>query len=54
MTVKLYRHIPTNTIAELVITQGPKVRVMRNPLDGVFQNVTEEEWSEWEQILEEE
>ncbi len=54
MTVKLYRHIPTNTIAELVIIQGTKVRVMRNHLDGAFQNVTEEEWSEWEQILEEE
>ncbi len=52
--MKLYRHIPTNTIAELVIIQGPKVRVMRNPLDGAFQNVTEEEWPEGEQILEEE
>ena len=52
--MKLYRHISTNTIAELVIIQGPKVRVMRNPLNGVFQNVTQEEWSEWEEILEEE
>ena len=52
--MKLYRHVPTNMIAELVIVQGPKVRVMRNPLDGVFQNVTDEEWSEWEEILEEE
>ncbi len=54
INLKLYRHVPTNMIAELVIVQGPKVRVMRNPLDGVFQNVTDEEWSEWEEILEEE
>ena len=54
MNLKLYRHIPTNTIAELVVIQGPKVRTMRNPLDGVFQNVTDEKWSEWELILEEE
>ncbi len=54
MIVKLYRHISTNTIAELVIIQGPKVRVMRNPLTGTFQNVTADEWEQWEEILEEE
>lgn len=52
--MKLYRNIDTNIIAELVIIQGPKVRVMRNPLTGKFQNVTADEWEQWEEILEEE
>lgn len=52
--MKLYRNIDTNIVCELVVIQGPKVRVMRNPLNGDFHNVNDEEWIQWELILEDE
>ena len=54
MNVKLYRNIDSNIVCELVVVQGPKVRVLRNPLNGDFHNVTEDEWIQWELILEDE
>ncbi len=52
--MKLYRNLKTNLVCELIVIQGPKVRVLRNPLNGEFHNITDEEWSEWEMILEDE
>lgn len=52
--MKLYRNIDSNIVCELVVIQGPKVRVLRNPLTGDFHNVTEDEWIQWELVLEEE
>jgi|TARA_B110000263_G_C14848308_1_gene302940 hypothetical protein len=52
--MKLYRNISTNIVCELVVIQGPKVRVMRDPLSGQFYNVTDDEWPQWELIVEEE
>jgi hypothetical protein len=52
--MKLYRNLKTNLICQLVVIQGPKVRDLRNPLNGEFHKVTDEEWSEWEMIVEDE